>query len=62
MNPSELKVTTLDPRNRRLLKVTIESLLDADRTFVDLLGKDASARAREIMKQSAFATADDLDV
>jgi len=41
MLPKTLADTTLNPRTRTLLKVTIDSLLDADKTFTELLGKEA---------------------
>ncbi|MFO0926262.1 MAG: DNA topoisomerase IV subunit B [Gemmataceae bacterium] len=41
MDAKELAETTLDARHRTLLKVEVDSLVDTDRTFVDLLGKDA---------------------
>jgi DNA gyrase/topoisomerase IV subunit B len=62
MNPDELKATTLNPRNRTLLKVTIDSTLEADKTFSELLGKDPASRFRFIMEKSAYAEADELDV
>jgi DNA gyrase subunit B len=62
MNPAELKETTLNPRNRTLLKVQIDSTLDADRTFVELLGRDPASRFKFIMEKSAYAEADELDV
>lgn len=62
MNPSTLKETTLDTRYRILLKVSIESNLEADGTFVELLGKDPAARYRFIMDSAALAVAEDLDV
>jgi len=60
MTPQQLKETTLDPKNRTLLKVEIESQLEADRTFQQLLGKDASERYRIIMEEASLV--DDLDV
>src|SRR5207302_478387 len=42
MPPKTLADTTLDPRRRTLLRVSIDSNLDADKTFVELLGKDPS--------------------
>ncbi len=60
MNASQLKETTLDPKHRVLLKVEIENHVEADETFHQLLGKDASQRYRVIMSESALA--DDLDV
>lgn len=60
MTAQQLKETTLDPKTRTLLQVNIESQVDADRTFQQLLGKDASERYRVIMEDSALV--DDLDV
>jgi DNA gyrase/topoisomerase IV subunit B len=60
MNAAQLRDTTLDPGARVLLKVNIESQLEADKTFHQLLGKDASERYRIIMDDAGFA--DDLDV
>ena len=60
MNDRQLKETTLDPQKRTLLRVEIESPLEADQTFSQLLGKDSSQRYRIIMDEAGFA--DDLDV
>lgn len=60
MNAAQLRDTTLDPRARVLLKVNIESQLEADATFHQLLGKDASERYRIIMEDASFA--DDIDL
>lgn len=60
MNAAQLRDTTLDPRARVLLRVNIESQLEADSTFHQLLGKDASERYRIIMEDASFA--DDLDL
>jgi DNA gyrase/topoisomerase IV subunit B len=60
MDAKQLKETTLDPSVRVLLRVEIESQIEADQTFAQLLGKDASERYRVIMDEAAFA--DDLDV
>jgi DNA gyrase subunit B len=62
MTPTELRETTLDPRKRTLLRVTVDSLLDADKTFVELLGKDPGARYRFIMESATQVGAEDLDV
>jgi DNA gyrase/topoisomerase IV subunit B len=62
MDPKVLKETTLDPRHRTLLKVEIDSNLEADRTFTDLLGKDPQPRYRFIMEKSRTAEAEELDV
>jgi DNA gyrase subunit B/topoisomerase-4 subunit B len=60
MDAKQLKETTLDPQARKLVRVDIESQLDADRTFQQLLGKDASERYKVIMAEASFA--DDLDL
>ncbi|TWT57647.1 DNA gyrase subunit B [Thalassoglobus neptunius] len=60
MNASQLKETTLDPDSRTLLRVDIDSAVEADQTFAQLLGKDASERYRIIMDEAAEV--DDIDV
>ena len=62
MDAQVLAKTTLDVRNRTLLKVQIDSNLDADAAFVELLGKDAAARYRFIMEKADQAATDELDV
>ncbi len=62
MPPATLAATTLDPRHRTLLQVQIESNLEADQTFVVLLGKDPGLRYRFIMDSAALAVAEELDV
>ena len=60
MNAQQLKETTLDPKTRTLLSVGIDSLVEADQTFQQLLGKDASERYRIIMSEANLV--DDLDL
>jgi len=62
MTAKELWDTTLDPRQRTLLKVNIDSNLEADQAFVELLGKDPALRYRFIMDSAALAVAEELDV
>ncbi len=62
MDPKVLAETTLDPRFRTLLQVHIESNLDADKTLVELLGRDPGQRYRFIMDSAALAVAEELDV
>ena len=62
MDAKVLAETTLDPRHRILLQVGIDSNLDADKTFVELLGKDPGERYRFIMDSAALAVAEELDV
>lgn len=60
MNAVQLRETTLDPKTRTLLRVDIDSVVDADATFSQLLGKDASERYRVIMEEAAEV--EDIDV
>lgn len=62
MMPQTLKETTLDPENRRLLRVSIPDTerLRTEQVITDLMGKDASARYRFIMDNANDA--EDLDV
>ncbi len=60
MNAIQLQETTLDPKTRTLLRVDIDSVLAADETFSQLLGKDPAERYRVIMEQASEI--DDLDV
>jgi DNA gyrase/topoisomerase IV subunit B len=62
MDPKVLADTTLVPKQRTLLQVGIESNLDADKVFVELLGKDPSQRYHFIMDSAALAVAEELDV
>ena len=60
MMPDQLRETTLDPRRRRTLKVTVPSALEAERVLSELMGKDAALRYRFIMERAKDA--DDLDL
>jgi DNA gyrase/topoisomerase IV subunit B len=59
MQPEELKRTTLDPTSRRLLRVAVADVAEADRILTDLMGKDVEARFNFIMERAAQA---DLDL
>ena len=60
MMAQTLRDTTLDPAGRMLLRVHMDSELDADAAFATLLGKDASLRYRFIMDSAGLA--DELDI
>lgn len=60
MTSEQLKETTLDPKKRTLLQVDVDSLVEADQTFVQLLGKDPAERYKVIMSEANLV--DDLDV
>ncbi len=60
MMPKVLWETTMNPRTRRLLRVTIEDQLVTDRIINELMGKDPSARFRFIMEHAEAAEELDL--
>jgi DNA gyrase/topoisomerase IV subunit B len=62
MMPKELQETTLDPKKRALLRVNIESLIEADKTFTELLGKDPATRYKFIMESASQVESEELDV
>ncbi len=62
MNPETLKLTTLDPKTRQALRVTVKNgeQLQTDRTISELMGKDVGARFKLITDNAAEIG--DLDV
>lgn len=60
MTADDLKMTTLDRKNRMTLKVTIDDELKTDQMINDLLGKDVAARYKLITDRAAEVK--DLDV
>lgn len=52
MNPQQLWETTMDPQNRKLLKVTIEDAEVADELFEMLMGSDTESRKEFIFRHA----------
>jgi DNA gyrase subunit B len=58
MNAEQLWSTTMNPMNRTLKQVTIESAAEADRIFAMLMGDDVPPRREFIEKNAKYAKID----
>ena len=60
MNPQQLWETTMDPKNRTLLQVSLEDAVETDKIFTILMGDQVEPRRDFILKHAKEVT--NLDI
>ena len=60
MDPHQLWETTMDPERRKMIQVTMEDAVEAERMFTLLMGDDVDPRREYIEKHAAGVK--DLDI
>ena len=58
MNDDQLRESTMDPKTRQLLKVTIEDSLLAEQRLITLMGNDPQTRRQWIEENINFNEVD----
>ena len=61
MDPEQLRFTTMDPKERNLVQVTIDDAAEADKIITTLMGDNVEARKAYIMEHSDFNKIDNFD-
>ncbi len=59
MNPQQLWDTTMDPKSRKLMRVTLEDIADAERMLTILMGDSAELRRSYLTEYADFNKDDD---
>ena len=54
MDYEQLRETTMDPKNRTLIKVSLDDAIEADRVFDMLMGDKVEPRRNYILENAKF--------
>ena len=60
MNPSQLWETTMDPANRKLIRVGIDDVMAAEERMTILMGDDSKVRKDYINEHANFNKVDNF--
>ncbi len=62
MDAQQLWETTMDPKCRKMIRITIDDAAEAEKAFSELMGEDVLPRKNFITERAVFIDRDDLDI